>query len=146
MIHFQSHNIQVIALDLEGTLIQDCLDPKPRPGLFEFLSLCESSFERVVIMTTVREKIFREIAFLIVKQGYAPKWFSKVDYIVWEKPYKDLCTIGKSNPEQILIVDDYEGYIHPNQKKQWIQIETFFERENDVELYRIVDLLKEFES
>jgi NLI interacting factor-like phosphatase len=143
LIPFQLQNMQVIALDLEGTLIQDILEPKPRPGLYEFLSFCKGCFKRVVMMTTVPEQKFRRIALSLVQHGYAPEWLLEIEYIAWERPYKDLSNIEKVNPEQVIIVDDYEGYIHPDQKSQWLKIESFFEQENDTEFHRLIDLLKE---
>ena len=76
----------VIALDLEGTLIQDQLEPRPRPGLYQFLERCKE-LGRVVMMTTVEEKIFRDIATELVTENHAPAWFLEVEFISWERPH-----------------------------------------------------------
>lgn len=47
-----------VALDLEGTLIQDQLGPRPRPGLYNFLELLREKGVRIVMMTTVPENLF----------------------------------------------------------------------------------------
>ena len=54
--------IEVIALDLEGTLISNAISQIPRPGLNKFLELCRSITNRVVIFTAVKEEVFRGIA------------------------------------------------------------------------------------
>lgn len=72
-----------IALDLEGTLIKDQLDPRPRPGLYHFLNGLALIFSRIVIMTTVPEEKFREIAQQLDK---APSWFCKeikLNFLSW---------------------------------------------------------------
>src|SRR5690606_29950088 len=67
---------KVLALDLEGTLISNAVSQIPRPGLFDFLTRCRDSFSRIVMFTTVSEKRFRDIAGLLVKEGFAPTWFA----------------------------------------------------------------------
>jgi hypothetical protein len=133
--------IKVIALDLEGTLIQDMLEPKPRPGLYDFLIFCKKHFSRIVMMTTVPEGKFRKVVTSLIRQGDAPEWFSEVEYVNWERPYKNLRSVTDASHNQIIIIDDYEGYIHPAQKAQWIPIHSFFEQEDDIELSRVKDLL-----
>lgn len=128
--------VTTIALGLEGTLIKDQLDPRPRPGLYHFLNGLALIFSRIVIMTTVPKEKFREIA---QQLGTAPSWFCKeIKYVNWQRPHKDLLTIpGVTDPAQAFLVDDCESYVKPDQKDRWIQIETFFDQKNDRELYRV---------
>ena len=81
--------IEVIALDLEGTLISNAVSQIPRPGLYKFLELCRSITNRVVIFTSVGEEVFRSIAKELVKEGYAPEWFAEMEYIQWEGETKN---------------------------------------------------------
>jgi hypothetical protein len=72
--------LTTLALDLEGTIIQDSQEPLPRPFLNVFLLFCKILFDRiVVIMTTVEEVRFRPIAQALVEQKSAPKWFLKLN-------------------------------------------------------------------
>lgn len=131
-----------IALDLEGTLIQDQFTPDARPHLHRFLEVCQS-IGRVVMMTTVPEEKFREIARILVEQEKAPEWFPDLEYINWQRPYKDLRFIPDINPQECVLVDDYEGYVHPEQTEQWLQLETFFELDDDHELLRVQELIRQ---
>lgn len=117
--------ITVLALDLEGTLISNAMSQVPRPGLFAFLESCRELFPRVVMFTTVEEAKFRSIANLLVKEGVAPDWFSHIEYIKWTGNKKDLSFISGTEVKNVLLVDDFEGYIHPDQTAQWIKIELF---------------------
>ena len=69
-----------LALDLEGTLITDQTDIFARPGLFEFLLFCEENF-KLVMMTTVKEQIFTEIANKLTQIGHVPDWFCDISYV-----------------------------------------------------------------
>lgn len=134
-------NNLTIALDLEGTLIQDQLDPRPRPGLYKFLELLRILEMRICIMTTVPEPIFRKIVTSLIGQGAAPDWFAEAEYINWDRPCKNLnCIIG-SALKNCFLVDDYEGYVCPHQKDRWICIETYFEQEDDEELTRVAKVI-----
>ena len=116
----------------------------PRPGLKKFLEVISDNAGRIVIMTTVPEDRFRKIAQHLVDQRVAPEWFVLVEYINWQRPYKDLLQIPDVNtPTEVLLVDDYEGYVRPDQKDRWIKIETFFDQgEKDRELLRVMEILK----
>ena len=104
-----------LALDLEGTLISNAMSQIPRPGLFEFLSSCHQLFPRVVIFTTVKEALFRSIACQLVEEGVAPEWFATIEYISWQGATKDLRCITGAQVDKVLLVDDYEPYVHPGQ-------------------------------
>ena|SRR5690606_8482109 len=116
---------KVLALDLEGTLISNAVSQIPRPGLFDFLTRCRDSFSRIVMFTTVSEKRFRDIAGLLVKEGFAPTWFADIEYVVWNGPTKDLRFIRGVAPSDVVLVDDYADFIHPGQEGSWEEVEYF---------------------
>jgi hypothetical protein len=115
----------VLALDLEGTLISNAMSQIPRPGLYEFLARCREIFPRVVMFTTVKEDRFRKIARLLVEEGVAPKWFATVEYVEWQGETKDLSFVQGVSWDEVLLVDDFEKYVHPGQERQWLQVEYF---------------------
>ncbi|MFT5674332.1 MAG: hypothetical protein ACI808_000247 [Paraglaciecola sp.] len=115
----------VLALDLEGTLISNAMSQLPRPGLFDFLTSAQNAFQRIVIFTTISEIKFRSIADLLVNEGTAPKWFSEIEYINWSGTYKDLSLIPRATVCSTLLLDDFVGYVHPEQHESWIEIENF---------------------
>ncbi len=121
----KQNRFRVLALDLEGTIISDAFSRFPRPGLYEFLRWCDENFERVVLFTCVLEDHVREIAEQLVAEQVAPAWFQEIEYVDWERPYKDLCYVTDAAIEQILLVDDKRIFIVPDQKEQWLQIPSY---------------------
>ena len=117
--------LKVLALDLEGTLISNAVSQIARPGLFDFLEDCRKLFPRIVIFTSVNEERFRSIATLLITEGYAPNWFAEIEYISWSGESKNLIFVDGALPGEILLVDDYEKYIHPGQESQWIKAPEF---------------------
>lgn len=119
-------HIHTLALDLEGTLISNAMSQFPRNGLYDFLTTCESLFgiDNIVMFTTVNEELFREIAMRLYGEGVVPKWFTDLHYIDWTGNIKDL-TFVNEDPSIVLLVDDYKGVIHPQQKDQWLKIKPF---------------------
>lgn len=115
----------VLALDLEGTLISNAMSQIPRPGLYEFLESCASLFPRLVMFTTVREEKFRPIARLLVEENKAPAWFADMEYVNWEGETKNLEFVPDAAVSDIILVDDFEIYVHPGQEAQWMQIAYF---------------------
>lgn len=115
----------VLALDLEGTLISNAMSQIPRPGLFAFLSRCAQLFPRVVMFTTVKEERFRQIARLLVEERVAPAWFASIEYIAWHGETKDLKFIPNVDPLDVWLVDDFEQYVHPGQESRWVKIDLF---------------------
>jgi NLI interacting factor-like phosphatase len=115
----------IVALDLEGTLISNAVSQIPRPGLYQFLANCQEIFSRVVVFTSVKEPQFRSIASILVTEGAAPRWFTDVEYIVWQGQTKDLNFIANALPADVILVDDYEEYVHPGQESQYLRIEQF---------------------
>jgi hypothetical protein len=136
---------RVLALDLEGTLISNAASQIPRPGLYEFLASCQQLFQRIVIFTTVSEAKFRPIAKLLVQEGLAPAWFAQVEYVNWSGTTKDLSFIPGAGPEETLLVDDYDIYVHPGQEGRWVQA-PFFDYpypSTDTGLAQVVGTLRE---
>lgn len=133
------HDLQVLALDLEGTLISNAMSQIARPGLRKFLDFCGEAFPRVVIYTSIPENHVRRKARILVNQGSAPEWFVDVEYIEWDGKIKDLRFIPGAEPEEIILIDDHEAYIHPRQRQQWIKIQPFETPYpvDDRELFRI---------
>ena len=78
-----------------------------------------------MIFTSVNEERFRSIATLLITEGYAPHWFAEIEYISWSGETKNLIFVDGALPEEILLVDDYEKYIHPGQESQWIKAPEF---------------------
>lgn len=115
----------ILALDLEGTLISNAASQIPRPGLNEFLTQCREIFPTIVMYTTVSETRFRPIAELLVNEGLAPGWFAQIEYVRWIGTTKDLARIRGAAVQQCLLVDDFEGYVHPGQHSQWVRIDCF---------------------
>ena len=144
----QNNRPIVLALDLEGTLISNAMSQIPRPGLFEFLTRCVELFPRVVMFTTVKEDRFRAIATLLVAEGFAPEWFRDIEYVSWHGETKDLNFIPGLDPNDAVLVDDFEKYVHPGQESQWLKIDYFdypYEA-TDTGLARVLDRLGRYSS
>ena len=119
-------NYNIIALDLEGTLITSFNGLTPRPGLKEFLDFCYANFDRVVVYTLLSKAHAKQIAQLLVKTEHAPTVFiSRFEYISGPGPYKDLSHVENADHEKILLVDDTPSNINPAQKDNWIRIKSF---------------------
>lgn len=110
-----------LALDLEGTLISNHVSQIARPGLFAFLNEVKGIFGSLVIFTSVPEARFRQIAQQLVSDALVPSWFADMAYVHWTGQYKDLSVI----PGDAILLDDYEGYIKPDQADRWVHIECF---------------------
>jgi hypothetical protein len=136
----------ILALDLEGTLISTAYSQIPRPGLRHFLMRCKDWFPRIVIFTAVEEARFRPIAKQLVEDGYAPPWFADIEYIQWQGPVKDLGFIPAAQVGDVLLVDDFEPFIHARQTPQWVKIDSFDPpySETDAELERVLKLLEHY--
>ncbi len=137
-------SIQVLALDLEGTLISNAMSQIPRPGLHPFLEQCRTLFSRVAVFTTVSEERFRQIARTLVSEGHAPEWFAGLEYVRWKGATKDLGFIPGIRWNQALLLDDHEGYVHPGQEAQWIRVAQFEPpySDQDDELQRVAHELQ----
>lgn len=133
----------IVALDLEGTLIADQLDPRPRPHLFDFLTTLRWRASRIVMITAVPEENFRDIAWRLVDQGAAPGWFAQLEYVPWKQAHKDLLQIpGVKDKSEALLIHGHEGYILAEQHDRCFKIETFFDQgDTDQELARLIGLI-----
>lgn len=134
----------VLCLDLEGTLISNAISQFPRPDLIVFLDACRLLFERVAIYTSVPEKTFRQIAAVLVNEGVAPVWFSNIEYINWYGAVKDLACVPGVTCGEVLLIDDMDIVIHPDQRDQWIPISPFVAPylSTDDELQRVLGVLQ----
>jgi hypothetical protein len=137
---------RVLALDFEGTLVSNAVSQFPRPGLFEFLEGANDLFPRLVMFTTVQEKLFRQIASTLAAEKAVPEWFPRLEYVHWTGATKDLALIPDCTVPEALLVDDYAVYIHPGQQAQWVQVQPFqppFEGGTDLELQEVLKELEE---
>jgi hypothetical protein len=121
-----SVNNFIIALDLEGTLVSNAMSQIPRPGLCDFLEFCRRHFSKVVLFTAASRGRAETVLKNLVDAGDVPAWvLTEMDYIEWLGPYKDLVYVKFTDANHVLLVDDNEAYIHPDQKDRWIQIEEY---------------------
>lgn len=142
MLKYKPH---VIAIDLEGTLISNAVSQFSRPGLYNFLEYCHNHFRRLVIFTAVNELNFRKIARTLANSGKVPSWFVNLEYINWDGKYKDLSFVPRVNFTEVILIDDREEYIKPEQKAQWLYIPEYEYPypENDDELAKIIHKLSQ---
>lgn len=133
--------IQLLALDLEATLIDDAMNANPRPGLYRFLSFCDDSFPRVSLLTTVDEESARDVLEQLADRREAPSSIvDRIEYINWDGEHKDLRNAKGVALSDVLFVDDDRGWVHPDQLDQWIQIEAWHGGADD-ELARVQNVL-----
>ncbi|XNX71232.1 NIF family HAD-type phosphatase [Stenotrophomonas maltophilia] len=110
----------ILALDLEGTLISNAVSQIPRPGLRDFLDYARTTFDEVVLFTTVSRHMSLRIALLLAEEGHVPGWFTGVRYVEWTGPTKDLRFVSPLLG-QALLLDDHRPYIHRGQHKFWVE-------------------------
>lgn len=133
--------IQLLALDLEATLIDDAMNANPRPGLYRFLSFCDDSFPRVSLLTTVDEESARDVLEQLADRREAPSSIvDRIEYINCDGEHKDLRNAKGVALSDVLFVDDDRGWVHPDQLDQWIQIEAWHGGADD-ELARVQNVL-----
>ena len=124
--------IKVLALDLECTLITNVINKRARPGLKDFLQFCLDSFEKVVIYSGAGPESVQLALEELEGAGLIPDDFlARTEILAVEGWYKDLKLIEGYHPNESLIVDDYEDYIQPDQKSQWIPIQPYHRGEED---------------
>ncbi len=115
----------VVALDLEGTLISNAMSQIPRPGLHSFLDECRALSPHVVLFTYVRPLRVREIIAGLVADSLAPEWFIAVECVEWDGATKDLRFIRDCHVESAVLVDDLAAYVHPGQELNWVPAPPF---------------------
>jgi hypothetical protein len=133
----------VLALDLEGTLISDTVSMVARPGLFKFLTYCRPLFQRIVMFTNIEESLFRRIASRLVDEGSAPHWFADIECVGWTDLTKDLTLVRDTDVGQVMLVDDSPLAVQPGQHLCWVPIKCYerpFEQD-DCEFDRVLDEL-----
>lgn len=141
--------MKTLVLDIEGTLISNAVSIFPRHDLYKFLEFVKTKFDKIVIMTCLDERKFREVANILCKESSVPKWFENLEYVNWKifyyydqkLLYKNLKFIS-DDINNVYIIDDMERYIDPEQKSQWIPIKSF-ERpyKKDKELKRLMKII-----
>jgi hypothetical protein len=135
-------SVNVIALDLERTLISDALSADPRPGLFDFLSFCDRRFDRVVLFTTVETADAREVLEGLARRGYVPSGFlARLEYVEWVGEFKDLVFVSGAASDEVLLIDDDAGWVRPDQRGQWVAIAAW-DGGTDSELVRVQSVLE----
>jgi hypothetical protein len=117
--------VEILALDIEGTLVSNAVSQIARPGLRDFLQFCRERFPRVVVYTVVDERTFRLLAPQLILDEAAPRWFGDLVHVHWTAEHKDLRLIPEAVPERALLVDDLEECVHPEQKDRWIRVAPF---------------------
>lgn len=129
--------VQVLALDLERTLISDALSARPRPGLFEFLMFCNERFARVALFTCVDQVDAHEILTRLTTEGFVPPEFMRrLECVEWCGEYKDLSFVPNATPEEILLVDDDPSWVRPDQRDRLVAIAAW-DGGKDRELHRM---------
>jgi hypothetical protein len=135
---------KVLALDLEGTLIEHSRSNAPRPGLYNFLEYCRSKFPRIVMMTAVDRRTFEESREYLLLEGFVPNWFSTIEYIEYHnKPesnyghFKDLRCIPFCDEDDAILIEDMEWFIRESQKDRWIPIKPYWGQKDDDEFEKI---------
>jgi len=100
---------------------------------------------RLVIYTSVPLAKAREVAANLVAEGSAPGWFENVEYVQWNGRTKDLSLIPGATVERTLLVDDYEGYVVPDQRRQWLPIGSYSApyAADDTGLERVIRVLED---
>ena len=138
-----SRPLELLALDVEGTLVSNAVSRVPRPGLHDFLEFCRAGFPRMLVYTGVDERRFRELARQLVAEGAAPGWFADVKHVPWTGAYKDLGSLPDADVATSLLVDDMEACVHPEQLGRWVRIQPFDRPypDSDAELSRVMAVL-----
>lgn len=136
--------IDVIALDLEGTLISNVVSQFPRAGLFEFLETCRELAPRVELYTTVPERVARPVLERLCDEGTAPAWFAGIPLVSWTGDVKDLRFVIGVDASRVVLVDDMPIVVHPAQRGQYIEVAGFAPpfTQDDGELLRVAALLR----
>jgi hypothetical protein len=113
----------VLALDLERTLVSDAISGEPRPGLFNFLAFCLEQFDRVALFTSVETADARDVLESLAGSGHVPPAFlARVEYVDWAGEFKDLRFVPGATPDEVLLVDDDGGWVRPDQRDRWVPV------------------------
>ena len=116
----------IIALDLEGTLISNGMSQIPRPGLQQFLINCFAHFDRVVIYSALNEHRIQDVLQNLLSDGLlTSERHQQLEVLSCKGASKDLNLIPLAVADQALLLDDMEAYVAPGQEKNWISIAPF---------------------
>src|SRR5689334_16419791 len=116
-------SVNVLALDLERTLIDDARSGQPRPGLRDFLAFCDERFGRVAVFTTVEEADARDVLAGLARGGHVPPGLlDRLEYVAWCGEYKDLAFVPGADVATVLLVDEDGGWVRPDQRERWVAI------------------------
>lgn len=132
----------ILALDVDGTLIRNVIEPVPRPFLGVFLEALPMITERVCIYSAA-DPSYVERAFLhLVGKKRAPQTLLTYPRVRWEraghKRMRRASELFSGNPADVVLVDDLEQFIHPSERSQWEPIAPFVDDPGDAELLRIL--------
>lgn len=137
-------SITTIALDFEGTLISNCMNRTPRPGLCSFLESLRGLVPRIVIMTALDGRVAKDIIYLLADEGAVPSWFGQIECIGVNDSIKDLSVIEGESVERCLLLDDCMSDVSGEQLSQWIEIPCFKSAlsNQDAELHRCLEQIR----
>lgn len=150
--------IEVLALDLEGTLISNIVSQFPRPYLQVFLLYCQNASFEVVLYTAANFTTARKILRRFDKIGWIPPGMGKMPIVQWEKhdgsryQPKNLQYVQKmfqgTKLHNLYLVDDIEGFVALGQRDQWIPIMPFNTpyASDDDELLRVRSILYDLQK
>jgi hypothetical protein len=118
--------IEVITLDLEGTLISSAVSQFPRPYVRQFLDFCLSTGKKLMWLTAVNPEKVQGIVQLLAEEGYFPEAALDIEHVEWigRSAFKDLELTGYP-PEQVVAIDDWKPIYLPEHHSQVIQVECF---------------------
>jgi hypothetical protein len=118
--------VRAIALDMEGTLVPNYHDRRPRDGLREFLEFCLAGFDRLFVYTLLSRTECAEVFATLAGAGALPPgWLERHEYVEWPRgadgSLKDLrrCRVPLS---QIALVDDMEQWVPEDQAHRWVPV------------------------
>jgi len=97
------------------------------------------------MFTAIQEERFRHIAKTLVEERLVPPWFEHLEYVVWSGATKDLTFVPACAIDDVLLVDDLAGYVHPGQEGRWVRVEPFgppFDH-SDTGLAKVLEQLEE---
>jgi hypothetical protein len=131
----------VLALDLEGTLMGNVASAVARPGLHRFLTCCRSLVARLVVVASVPEPQFREVARRLVAEASAPAWFADVEYALRHADSNEAPQLSHAEPPFTLLVGGPGSQADADHKSQWLAVPKYEPSpdSDDGELDRILE-------
>jgi hypothetical protein len=138
----------VLALDVDGTLMDGVVRRNPRPGLLEFFNRVRPLFPRIVIYSHADPPLNAAALEYFADGGLIPAWAAALEFVatppaVWEKDLRLIpgCALGDA-----VIVDDIASVIVFEQMTWWVPITEYDPKDpdapEDAELARVADVLE----